>query len=53
VSYSEWFKLVATALLIAIAIDAAVFSTWWRFIKRPRPSRLTSAKRCAAARISV
>jgi len=29
----EWFKLVATAFLISIDIDATVFSIWWWFIK--------------------
>ena len=30
---AEWFKLVATAFLISIDIDATVFSIWWWFIK--------------------
>jgi hypothetical protein len=31
-SYWEWAKLVAKALLISIAIDAVLMAVWW-FIK--------------------
>jgi hypothetical protein len=32
-SYWEWAKLIATAVLIALAIDTFFVAIWWFFIK--------------------
>jgi hypothetical protein len=33
VSYWEWLKLSATALLLAFAMDAVLVAIWWFFIR--------------------
>jgi hypothetical protein len=33
VSYWEWGKLIGTAMLMALALDAIGLAVWWFFIK--------------------